>query len=65
MITLVSRQPAPAPRQRLPLMCSPDARVVDVTAAARILGCRLVTDGVNIYLTPIVLPGEFPCAEAA
>jgi hypothetical protein len=65
MIVVIPRQPAPAPRPRVPLACDPDARAVDITAAARMLGCRLVTDGEHIYLTPRVLPGEFPVAEAA
>ena len=31
----------------------------------RLRGFRLVTNGRTIYLTPLVLPGEFPVAEAA
>lgn len=57
----VSTPPAPAASQVTPLRIRPadEARLIDVMARASQRGLTLVTDGHDIYLTPIVMPGEF------
>jgi hypothetical protein len=52
-----------------PLRITPpdDANVWDVIRRAQRTGAHLVTNGFEIYVTPAIMPGEFPVAmrEAA
>ena len=50
---------------RIPAIIPAHTRLKEFADQQRQRGFRLVTDGFRIYLTPIVLPGEFPIAEAA
>lgn len=45
----------------IPMRSQPDgeARLFDVVRQAHARGQHLVTNGTDIYLTPIVMPGEF------
>lgn len=54
----------PAP-DRTPVHIPDDAAIWDAANDARAHGLRLVSDGFDIYVIPIVLPGERVVAEAA
>ena len=60
MITTIP--PAPV---RVPALIPPETSLKAYADQQRLRGFRLVTNGRTIYLTPLVLPGEFPVAEAA
>jgi hypothetical protein len=45
----------------VPLRVTPpeEARLIDVITMAQQRGQHLVTNGTDVYFTPIVMPGEF------
>lgn len=64
--TPASPAPARGRLPRIPFLCPFDDRAVaDVAELARGRHLRLVHDGKGLFLTPIVLPGQFIVAEAA
>jgi hypothetical protein len=38
---------------------SDEARLIDVIARTKAVGQHLVTNGTDVYFTPMVMPGEF------